>query len=89
MPANSSFKSFDADRIDEIVETLSAILQRRSIARELETLRQFAVIPEQVDELVLAAINTSLNLEDEALASEIPQLRIDEQPMHPKPAKAA
>jgi len=85
----TSFKSFDADRIDQIVETLSAMLQRRSIARELETLRQFAVVPEQVDELVLAAITTSLNLEDETLASEIPQLRIDEQPMYPKAAQAA
>jgi len=85
----TSFKSFDADRIDQIVETLSAMLQRRSIARELETLRQFAVVPEQVDELVFAAITTSLNLEDETLASDIPQLRIDEQPMHPKAAWAA
>jgi hypothetical protein len=84
-----SFTSFDPNRVDQIVEALSAMLQRRSIARELESLKQFAVIPEQVDELVLAAINTSLNLEDAGLAAGIPQLRIDEQPMHPKAAKAA
>jgi hypothetical protein len=84
-----SFTSFDPDRIDQIVESLAAMLQRRSIARELESLRQFAVVPEQVDELVLAAINASLNLEDDRLAAGIPQLRIDEQPMHPRAAKAA
>jgi len=84
-----SFTSFDPNRVDQIVETLSAMLQRRSIARELASLRQFAVVPEQVDELLLAAINTSLNLDDERLAAEIPPLRIDEEPAHPKAAKAA
>jgi len=80
---------FDPDRVDQIVETLSAMLQRRSIARELETLKQFAVMPEQVDEIVLAAINASLNLEDERIAAEIPPLSIDQQPVHPKAVQAA
>jgi hypothetical protein len=84
-----SFTAFDPNRIDQIVESLAAMLQRRSIARELESLRQFSVAPEQVDELVLAAINVSLNLEDEDLAAAIPQLRIDDQPVHPKAAQAA
>lgn len=84
-----SFTSFDPDRVDQIVETLAAMLQRRSIARELETLKQFAVMPEQVDEIVLAAINTSLNLEDERLAADIPDISIDFEPMRSKAARAA
>ena len=84
-----SFASFDPSRVDQIVASLSAMLQRRSIARELQTLKQFAVMPEQVDEIVLAAINVSLNLEDESLASDIPQLRIDSPSMHSTAAKAA
>lgn len=84
-----SFTSFDPGRVDQIFETLSAMLQRRSIARELETLKQFAVMPEQIDELVLAAINTSLNLEDERLAGDIPDISIDSEPMRSKAARAA
>jgi len=84
-----SFTSFDPDRVDQIVETLAAILQRRSIARELETLKQFAVFPEQIDELLLAAINASLNLEDERLAAEIPEISIAFEPLHPNGARAA
>jgi hypothetical protein len=84
-----SFTAFDPNRIDQIVESLAAMLQRRSIARELEALKQLTFAPEQVDELVLAAINVSLNLDDEDLAAAIPQLRIDEQPMHPTAARAA
>ncbi len=84
-----SFTSFDPDRVDQIVEALSAMLLRRSIARELEALKQFTIVPEQVDDIVLAAINVSLNLEDEQLASEIPPLTIDHEPAHPKAAQAA
>jgi hypothetical protein len=84
-----SFTSFDPNRVDQIVESLAAMLQRRSIARELEALKLFTIVPEQVDELVLAAINISLNLEDEDLSDAIPQLRIDELPMHPAAAEAA
>jgi hypothetical protein len=51
------------------IETRATMLQRRSITRELETLKQFAGVPEQVDERVLAAIHTSLNLEDERIAA--------------------
>lgn len=84
-----SFAAFDPNRVDQIVDTLATMLQRRSIARELEALRQFAVTPEQVDDLVLAAINASLNLEDDHLAAEIPDIRIDFEPMRPKAARAA
>ena len=84
-----SFVAFDPNRIDQIVESLSTMLQRRSIARELESLKQFAVVPEQVDELVLAAINASLNLEDDRLAADVPEIRIAFEPMHPKAARAA
>jgi hypothetical protein len=83
-----SFAAFDPSRIDQIVENLSAMLQRRSIARELEALKQFAVTPEHVDEIVLAAINVSLNLEDVSLVTDIPQLRIDN-PSTKSAAKAA
>lgn len=78
--------SFDPARVDQIVETLAAMLQRRSIARELENLKRFAVAPEQIDELLVAAINTSFNLEDEPLA-ELPPLDIETS--RPKAAKAA
>jgi hypothetical protein len=71
------FAAFDPSRIDQIVENLSAMLQHRSIARELEALKQFAVTPEQVNEIVLAAINVSLNLDDVSLVTDIPQLCID------------
>jgi hypothetical protein len=81
--------SFDPDRVDQIVETLAAMLQHRSIARELETLKQFAIFPEQIDEMLLAAINTSLNLEDENLAAEIPALRIDDERVRPEADQAA
>jgi len=84
-----SFVAFDPNRIDQIVETLATMLQRRSIARELESLKQLAIVPEQVDELVLAAINASLNLEDDRLATAIPEIRIAFEPMHPKAARAA
>jgi hypothetical protein len=84
-----SFVAFDPNRIDQIVETLATMLQRRSIARELESLKQRAIVPEQVDELVLAALNASLNLEDERLATDIPEIRIAFEPMHPKAARAA
>lgn len=84
-----SFTSIDPTRVDQIVDALSAMLQRRLIARELEALKQFTIVPEQVDDIVLAAINISLNLEDERLATEIPPLSIDEEPMHPKSVKAA
>jgi hypothetical protein len=50
-------------------------------------LKQFAVAPEQVDEIVLAAINVSLNLDDVSLVTDIPQLRIDNPSI--KPDKAA
>jgi hypothetical protein len=84
-----SVASFDPSRVDQIVASLSAMLQRRSIARELESLKQFAVVPEQVDELVLAAINASLNLEDDRLAADVPEIGIAFEPMHPKAARAA
>ena len=87
--SSKTFAAFDPNRIDQIVESLSAMLQRRSIARELDTLKQFAIAPEHVDEIVLAAINASINLDDESLAREVPQLRIDTNPMHPTAAKAA
>lgn len=85
--SSKAFAAFDPNRIDQIVESLSAMLQRRSIARELETLKQFAIVPEQIDEILFAAINASVDLEDESLATEIPQLRIDT--MRPAAAKAA
>jgi hypothetical protein len=87
--STKSFAAFDPNRIDQIVESLSAMLQRRSIARELETLKQFAVVPEQVDEIVLAAINASIDLDDESLARDVPQLRIDTKPTQPTAAEAA
>ncbi len=79
--------SFDPNRVDQIVETLAAMLQRRSIARELENLKRFVVQPEQIDELLAAAINTSFDLEDGRLAAEIPPLGIAT--ADPTPAKAA
>lgn len=84
-----SLTSFDPNRVDQIVATLGALLQRRSIARELDTLKQFAIFPEQIDELLLAAINASLNLEDEQLAAEIPEISIAFGPMGPNGARAA
>ena len=84
-----SFTSFDPDRVDQIVETLAAMLQRRSIARELETLKRFAVFPEQIDEMLLAAINASLSLDDEDLVAEIPDIAISFEPIRPKGARAA
>jgi len=79
--------SFVPNRVDQIVETLATMLQRRSIARELENLKRFVVQPEQIDELLAAAINTSFDLEDGRLAAEIPPLAIAT--ADPKPAKAA
>ncbi|HWE76749.1 MAG TPA: hypothetical protein VG328_26520 [Stellaceae bacterium] len=87
--STKSFAAFDPSRIDQIVESLSAMLQRRSIARELETLKQFAIIPEQVDEILFAAINASIDLDDENLATDVPPLCIDTEPMRPTAAKAA
>jgi predicted transcriptional regulator len=84
-----SFVAFDPARIDQIVENLSAMLQRRSIARELQALKHLAVVPEQVDEIVLAAINVSLNLDDESLTNDVPPLRIDNVSMISSAAKAA
>ena len=84
-----SYASFAPDRADQIVETLAAMLQRRSIVRELDALKRFAVFPEQIDEILLAAITAGLNLEDENLATEIPALRIDEEPGRPKADRPA
>ena len=84
-----SLTSFDPYRVDRIVETLAAMLQRRSIARELESLKHFAIFPEQIDELLLAAINASLNLEDEHLAAGIPEISIAFDSVRPNGARAA
>lgn len=65
----------DLNRIDRIIDTFAAMLQRRSIARELEDLRRFAVEPEQIDELVLAAIQASFCLDDGGLA-DAPRLNL-------------
>jgi hypothetical protein len=83
-----ALNAFDPNRVDQIVATLGAMLQRRSIAREIETQKQFAIFPEQIDELLLAAINASLSLEDERLAAEIPEISIAVEPMHPNGARA-
>jgi hypothetical protein len=53
--------SFDPDRVDQIVDTLAEMLQRRSIAGKLETLKQCVVFPEQLDEFLLAAISGGLD----------------------------
>jgi len=87
--SNTPCASFDPNRVDQIVGTLAAMLQRRSIARELETLKQLAVFPEQIDELLIAAINASLSLEDEEEPAEMPPLRIDERRVQPKSSEAA
>ena len=87
--SRAPFTAFDPDRVDQIVETLAAMLQRRSIARELERLKPFAIVPEQIDELVLAAIDASLNLADADLAAEVAPLRIDGQPPRSKTPQAA
>jgi hypothetical protein len=87
--SDNSFTSFDPSRVNQIVTTLGAMLQRRSIARELERLKKFAIFPEQIDELLLAAINASLSLEDEALAAEVPEISIASEPMRPNGARAA
>jgi hypothetical protein len=84
-----SFTAFDPSRVDQIVDTLAAMLQRRSIARELENLKHFAILPEQIDELLLAAINASLNLEDEHLAAGIPEITIAFESVRPNGARAA
>jgi hypothetical protein len=84
-----SFTSFDPDRVDQIAETLAAMLQRRSIARELDSLKHFAIFPEQIDELLLAAISTGLNLEDEHLAADIPEISIAFEPIRPNGARTA
>ncbi|HEV8016303.1 MAG TPA: hypothetical protein VGP48_12265 [Stellaceae bacterium] len=57
----------DLDRVDQIVDAVGAMLQRRAIARELETLKRYTVEPETIDELVMAAIHASLCLDDERL----------------------
>jgi hypothetical protein len=84
-----SFVAFDPARIDRIVENLSAMLQRRSIARELQALRQLAVVPEQIDETVLAAINVSFNLDDDSLVAETSDIGIDFAPIQSTAARAA
>lgn len=66
----------DLDRIDQIIGTFATMLNRRTIARELEELKRFAAEPEQVDELVLAAIQTSFCLDDERLAN-APRLNLE------------
>jgi hypothetical protein len=68
----------DLDRIDQIIGTFAAMLNRRTIVRELEELRRFAVQPEQIDELVLAAIQTSFYLDDDRLVRETPHLNLED-----------
>lgn len=58
----------DLDRVDQIVDALSAMMRRRAIARQLETLRELTAEPETVDEILLAAINASLRLGDDRAA---------------------
>lgn len=66
----------DLNRIDRIIDTFAAMLQRRSIARELEDLKRLAVEPEQIDELVLAAIQASFCFDDERIV-DAPRLSLD------------
>lgn len=61
--------TLDRERVDHIVAALATLLEHRSIGLRLEELKRFIVDPEQVDELVLAAIQRSLSLEDEPLAA--------------------
>lgn len=55
----------DLDRVDQIVDALSAMMRRRAIARQLETLREMTAEPETINEIILAAINASLRLGDD------------------------
>ncbi|HLI20517.1 MAG TPA: hypothetical protein VKV32_05340 [Stellaceae bacterium] len=67
----------DLDRIDQIIGAFATILNRRTIARELEELKRFTVEPEQIDEQVLAAIQASFCLDDDRLARETPRLSLE------------
>lgn len=67
----------DLDRIDQIIGTFATMLNRRTIARELDELKRFAAAPEQIDELVLAAIQTSFDFDDDRLVRETPRLVLE------------
>lgn len=64
----------DIDRVNQILKALQAMLQRRAIAHRLDELRRFTAEPEQVDEIVLAAIAASLALNEESPAGSAPGL---------------
>jgi hypothetical protein len=50
------------DQVDRIMQAMEMMMRRRSVARSLETIERYGVEPEQIDDIILAAINASLCL---------------------------
>jgi hypothetical protein len=67
----------DLDRIDQVVDALGEMLQRRAIAREIETLTRLTAEPEPIDHIVPAAINVGLCREGDRLAAAAPRLPLE------------
>jgi hypothetical protein len=50
------------DPVDRAIDALEIIMRQTSVTRCLETIKRYAVAPERIDEIILAAINASLCL---------------------------
>jgi hypothetical protein len=48
--------------LDRAMNALEMMMRRSSVSRSLETIKRYAVVPEQIDDVILAAINASLCL---------------------------
>jgi hypothetical protein len=52
----------DLARVDRIMEAMETMMRCRFVTRSIETITRRGIEPEPIDDVVLAAINTSLCL---------------------------
>jgi hypothetical protein len=48
--------------VDRVMNALEMMMRRTSVSRSLDTIKRYAVEPEHIDDVILAAINASLCL---------------------------
>ena len=48
--------------VDRAINALEMIMRRSSVSRTLDTLKRYAVEPEKIDDVIIAAINARLCL---------------------------
>ena len=52
----------DLNQVDRIMQAMGVMMRCRSLTRSLETIKRYGIEPEQIDDVIVAAINASLCL---------------------------